>query len=454
MRDSIDVAINGVAVSVRPPRLETTLLDLLRSQGWTGAKEACAEGECGACTVAVVEEGSEGSGGSVYRALNSCLVMAPQAHGREILTVEGIGESGAEQALIGHGGSQCGYCTPGFAVSLFAEQYRKDREGPCDPRALEGNLCRCTGYRPIRDAALTLGPPPDGPLLRRLSEPFSQPGEFGLRVGGQRFHRPVSLAGCLEAAARDPEARWIAGGTDLAVDANSRRARWPSLISLDGVPEALVFSESSSRIRIGAALPLARIAERWRGMPPVFAEWLARFGSPLIRERATLGGNLCTASPIGDSAPLLMALHASLEVAGSGGTRHVAVSEFFTGYRTTALKPGELVLAVEIPLPLPESLRFYKVTRRWLNDISTVAAAFSIRGGEPVIAYGGMAPAPIRVAEAERELAGRPWNAASIARAIAAMEIAPRPVSDHRGSAEYRMAVAKALLQEFHRDCC
>lgn len=440
-----------MAVPAKPARLEATLLDLLRERGFTGAKESCAEGECGACAVAMVEP--DGSG-SVYRTVNSCLVMAPRAHGREILTVEGIAESGALSNLLDHGGSQCGYCTPGFAVSLFAEQYRKDREGACDPRALEGNLCRCTGYRPIREAAFAAGPPPDGPLLRRLAAPAPKLESFELRLKGQRFYRPGSLAECLEIAGRDPEVRWTAGGTDLTVDANLRRASWPSLASLDAVPESHVYVESSSAIRIGAALPLARIAELWRTAPPAFSDWLARFGSPAIRQCATLGGNLCTASPIGDSAPLLMALHASLEVVSYNGTRRIAVSEFFTGYRTTALRPGELLVAIEIPLPLPERLRFHKVTKRWLNDISTVAAAFSFRGGKPVIAYGGMAATPIRLTGAERALEGQPRSEAAIGHAIASMEAALRPLGDHRGSAEYRAEVAKNLLRKFWRDCC
>lgn len=444
------MTVNGQSVTACPARLETTLLDVLRERGWTGAKESCAEGECGACAVAFVEPDGPGS---AYRAVNSCLVLAPQGHGQEILTVDGIAEPGAMSNLLSHGASQCGYCTSGFAVSLFAEQYRKGRNGACDPRAVEGNLCRCTGYRPIRDAVLAAGPPPDGPLLRRMAEPAPVLEAFELSRNGQRFYRPGSLAECLDIVDRDPAVRWIAGGTDLAVEANLRRSSWPSLASLEAVPEALAYSESRNGIRIGAALPLARIAELWRSAPPAFSDWLARFGSPAIRQRATLGGNLCTASPIGDAAPLLMALHASLEVASRAGIRRIAVSSFFTGYRTTALQAGEIVLAIDIPLPLPEILRFYKASKRWLNDISTVAAAFSFRGGRPVLAYGGMAATPIRVTGAERALGAQPLHETAIRHAASLLEASMKPLSDHRGSAGYRREVAKSLLWKFWRDC-
>src|SRR5580658_10580616 len=198
--------LNGRRVSVDGAGVQTTLLDYIRSQGLTGAKEGCAEGECGACTVVLV---AENAGGSEYRAVNSCLMLAPMAAGHEILTVEALAADGhlseAQQAMAGGGGSQCGYCTPGFVMSLFAGHYRPGRRGPCDPHELGGNLCRCTGYRPIRDAAVSLGPPPSGSFLNRLSRPAPRLEAIEYESVGARFSRPGSLERCLSILAGDPD---------------------------------------------------------------------------------------------------------------------------------------------------------------------------------------------------------------------------------------------------------
>ena len=453
---SVSVTVNGKRVTIESPPLETTLLDLLRDQGLTGAKEGCAEGECGACMVAMV---AANRGTSVYRPVNSCLVLLAQVDGQELLTVEGLRENGdlsdAQKKLAEAGGSQCGYCTPGFAVSLFTEQYRKGRTGPCDPHSMVGNLCRCTGYRPIRDAALAVGPAPDGPHLRRLAQPAPELLPLELDLQGQRFYRPASLAACLEIASRNPDAQWIAGGTDLVVESNLKFKRWPCLISLEAVPELLEVSETTERVRIGAALPLAEIAAKWPDAPAAFAEWSWLFASPSIRNRATLGGSLCTASPIGDSAPLLMALDASIEIAGPAGHRRMPLPSFFPAYRQTALAKGELVVAIEIPKRLPEFVRFYKVSKRRLDDISTIAAGFSLdfdslgRVQSAVLAFGGVAATPVRAFEAERAITGEPWRETTVEKAVRVLDATLTPRSDHRGSAEYRAEVAKSLLRKF-----
>jgi xanthine dehydrogenase small subunit len=252
------------------------------------------------------------------------------------------------------GGSQCGYCTPGFVMSLFAEQYRRDREGPCDPLALAGNLCRCTGYRPIADAALSVGPAPGGALLNRLDRPAPTIGP--LAIPG--FSRPATLDACLSDLAVHPEARVVAGGTDAGVESNLRQRRWPHIVNLDAVDELRQFEEREAAIRIGAGLPLAEIGRRWHGAPGAVAEWLELFASPSIRNRATLGGNLATASPIGDAAPLLLALDATIEIAGREGRRRVPLDTFFIDYRRTLLQHGELIVAVELPRPQPAAQRF------------------------------------------------------------------------------------------------
>jgi xanthine dehydrogenase small subunit len=448
--------LNGRTVSADGVDVQTTLLDFVRAQGLTGAKEGCAEGECGACTVVLV---ADRAGGSEYRAVNSCLMLAPMAVGHEIYTVEALAADGklaeAQQAMAEGGGSQCGYCTPGFVMSLFAEQYRPGRVGPCDPHELGGNLCRCTGYRPIRDAALSLGPAPSGKFLDRLSQPAPQLEAVDYEASDARFSRPTNVQRCLSILTADPNARLISGGTDLVVESNLRSRRWSHLVSVEAIAELREFSESANSIAIGAALPLNEIAIRWSQAPEVFLEWLRLFASPPLRNRATLGGNLATASPIGDGAPLLLALDAAVHLASQRGRRTIPLASFFTSYRRTVLAPDELIVAVEIPKPLPEFVRFYKVAKRRMDDISTVAAAMAMdwdKSGKVAcarFAFGGVAAIPLRALAAEEAILGQRWNDAAVERVQAALARTLEPISDHRGSAEYRLAVAKSLVAKF-----
>jgi xanthine dehydrogenase small subunit len=450
-----DFLLNGRRVSATGG-VHTTLLDLIRAQGLTGAKEGCAEGECGACTVVLV---ANREGGSEYRTVNSCLMLAPMAAGHEIYTVEALAAAGklaeAQQAMAAAGGSQCGYCTPGFVMSLFAEQYRPGRAGSCDIHELDGNLCRCTGYRPIRDAALSLGPAPGGDFLDRLSQPAPHLEGVEYECDDARFSRPTSLPECLAILADDTDARLISGGTDLVVEANLRSRRWRHLVSLEAIAELREFSQDASAVTIGAALPLNEIAVRWRNVPAVILEWLRLFASPPLRNRATLGGNLATASPIGDGAPLLLALDAQVHLASARGRRTITLASFFTSYRRTALDPGEVIVAIVIPAPLPEFVRFYKVAKRRTDDISTVAAALAMdwddsgKVAHARFAFGGVAAIPTRAFAAEEAILGQRWNEAAVQRAQAALDETLSPISDHRGSAEYRLAIAKSLLAKF-----
>jgi xanthine dehydrogenase small subunit len=379
--------------------------------------------------------------------------------GQEIYTVEALARGGkladAQTAMAAAGGSQCGYCTPGFVMSLFAEHYRPGREGKCDPHAMGGNLCRCTGYRPIRDAALSLGRPREDQFRRRLANPAPRLGAIRCEEGGASFLRPSSLEECFAVARRNPEAKWIAGGTDLVVESNLRFRRWKQIVSLEAVEELREFESSATRVRIGAGLPLSDVAERWMDAPEAFRQWIPQFASPALRNRATLGGNLATASPIGDGPPLLIALGAEVHLAGPNGRRSVPVESFFTGYRRTVSEPGELICAVEIPKPSAEFTRFYKVAKRRMDDISTVAAAMAVdvdqngRVTRARFAFGGVAATPLRAVAAEEAVIGRIWNLDAVHRAQAALDRTLAPISDHRGSAEYRKESAKSLVEKF-----
>lgn len=479
--------LNGSDVDAELEDPYVTLLDFLRASGLTGSKEGCAEGECGACAVVVLAEGPRGS--ARYRAVNSCLLLLPMLHGRSVLTVEGVAQGDrlhpVQEALVQHGGSQCGYCTPGFVMSMFAEYYRPGRDG-WDLEAIAGNLCRCMGYRPILDAARSLpAPAPDDPFLAPLSDPMpplppfpptdclevveapgpardrlpaAPPAQTPPAVSPPRFFRPTSLADLLAVLREQPEARLVAGGTDLAVEANLHGRRWPVLVSVEAVPELRTIREHDGTLEIGAALTLTELEERLGGRVPLLAQLFPLFASRLVRNRATLGGNLATASPIGDASAVLLALDAEVRVAAPDGERLIPLHSFFTGYRRTALRPGEVLVAVRIPSRPPGYARFYKVAKRQRDDISTVAAAFALdldpagRVERVRLAYGGVAPTPVRARAAEAELVGQPWSPEAVARACEALAGELHPIDDHRGSAAYRLAMVKSLLDRFYAD--
>jgi xanthine dehydrogenase small subunit len=448
--------LNGSLVEARDLPVSTTLLDFIRAQGLTGTKEGCAEGECGACTVAVVK--SHGSG-SQYVPINSCLLLLPMASGLEIYTVERLARDGklaeVQQAMVDCGGSQCGYCTPGFVMSLFCEQYRPGRIAACDVDALSGNLCRCTGYRPIRDAALSVGPASAGDLRDRLIKPAPPRPPSAYTHEGVAFFRPGTIAECLELLNKYPDARLVAGGTDLAVESNLRYQRFPVWIGIDALPELCDFLETPDSLRIGAGLTLSEIETQAPRLPGSFPDWVRLFASPLIRNRATLGGNLATASPIGDAAPWLLAHDAAVVLADQGGERTVALTSFFRSYRQTDLGPTEVLKAIEIPKPWPAKVQYYKIAKRRVDDISTVAACLAVtlddagRVELARFAYGGVAATPLRATAAEDAILGRRWDLSAVRRVKDVLAKTLQPLSDHRGSAAYRLAMAQMLVEKY-----
>jgi len=457
---AIRFTLNDAPVEVADFDPNTTLLAFLRGRGMTGTKEGCAEGECGACAVALVERDARGN--TRYQPVNACLLLLGSCAGREIVSIEGIAQGGelhpVQRAMIDRAGSQCGYCTPGFVVSLFAEYYRPGRT-EVDPEAIAGNLCRCTGYRPIREVAEGLGQPGDDDPFRRrlaLAPPTLEPVQH--RSGTGRFLRPGTLRDALTLLAEEPGAVIVAGGTDVVVEVNQRHRRHRSLLSLENVAELAVFEQSADRIRIGAALSLTQIEQHLAGTVPLLDQLFPLFSSRLIRNRATLGGNLMTASPIGDSPPALLALDAEVELASLSGTRTLPLSDFFTGYRQTARKPDEILAAITIPLPLPNVQRFYKVSKRVLDDISTVAAGYSLRvdGAGKIsaarLAYGGVAPTPARARDAEAFMVGQVWSHELVKHTLPLLARAFSPIGDHRGSADYRSTLIVRLLEKLWAD--
>ncbi|MGC4088981.1 MAG: FAD binding domain-containing protein [Polyangiaceae bacterium] len=455
---AIRFVLNGSPLTVSDAPPHTTLLQWLRAGGFCGTKEGCAEGECGACAVALLTSGP-GEAGSHWEPVNSCLLPLHSVAGREVTTVEGVANAAGElhpvqQAMVASGGSQCGFCTPGFVVSLFCEYYRPGRDG-FDPESIAGNLCRCTGYRPIADAARAMTPPLASDLrllqLRRPAAPLTE-------TASDSFFRPRSLGELWRVIEAHPEAEFIAGGTDLIVTANQRYQRWPALISLEAVPELQELSHTPSEVVLGAGVPLSRL-EHWctRETPEaqLLTQLLPLFSSRLIRNRATLGGNLGTASPIGDLAPALLALGAHIELVSRQGVRSLPLSEFFLAYRRTALAPGELIRAVRLPCPLPTLQRFYKVSKRVLDDISTVAGAFALSLDERGlvthlgVGFGGVAATPLCAASLEGLALGKPWDERTLEILATAALTLGTPQTDLRGSAAYRRAMLAQLLRKF-----
>jgi xanthine dehydrogenase small subunit len=435
------LSLNGRTTEVSRLPAQQTLLDFIRSRGLTGAKEGCAEGECGACAVLLLCDDLVSGEGARYRAVNSCLIPLAAMADRQVFTVEALAEAGSltdvQTAMSAGGGSQCGYCTPGFVVSMFAEQYRC-APGERDVHALGGNLCRCTGYRPIQEALRSLGTAPEGRFKTRLTQAVPSPTSLRYESKEGRFSRPVSLDEALCLAAEDELSTFVAGNTDLGVVTNLRGERYAHLISLEAIPELREFVDNSDAVELGAGLSLTEIGELWCDAPAVFREWLPLFASVLIRNRATLGGNLATASPIGDAAPLLLALGAEVRIASLAGERILPLTEFFQGYRKTALKFGEILRSVIIPKLFPGMARFFKVAKRSMDDISTVAAGIALtREGRVRLGMGGVAAVPVHFEAADTNALQQTLRETLI------------PMSDHRGSAAYRLAMAQSLVKKF-----
>ena len=466
------VTVNGTNTrfGVVPPH--TTALDWLRDQGWTGAKEGCAEGECGACAIMVARPDTTGAETTEWVAINACLIPAAGLDGQEVLTAEGLGTPTSlhpvQHEMAVRGGSQCGYCTPGFICSMAAEYYRTGRVQPgaeadsehgpngFDLHAMSGNLCRCTGYRPIKDAAFALGEPADDDALASRRD-GAAPAPVATRIvsDSAEFVRPASLAEALQIIAERSEALPVAGSTDWGVEVNIRGTRASLVVAIDRLPELRDFSVGPEEIRLGAALSLTEIERRLDGTVPLLAEMFPQFASRLIRNAATLGGNLGTGSPIGDAPPALLALEAQLVLSSVDGDRIVALEDYFTGYRQSVRAAGELIKEIRLPRPLATLTAFHKIAKRRFDDISSVAVgfAFDLTDGEVSrarIGLGGIAATPIRARDTEAVLVGRPWSAETVRAAAEVMAGEGTPLDDHRASAAYRRAMLGQALLKMH----
>ncbi len=466
---SFTFTLNDALETVAAVDPSTTLLEYLRRRGLTGTKEGCNEGDCGACTVVLVDRDVKGR--RAYRAVNSCIMPLPSVAGREIYTVEGLARGGAlhpvQQALVTHQGSQCGFCTPGFVMSMFEGYYRPEVREPWQiADQLAGNLCRCTGYRPIRDAmahAIEQRPADaHDRFAQALERPTATLPAIDYRHGGARFVRPTSLHALFEIIAATPSVQLVAGATELGVYHNKLGRDFPLLVSTDAIPELRRIETTPEAYLVGGAATLTDLEQALGDDLPLLHKMLAVFASRQIRNRATLAGNLATASPIGDMAPVLLALDAELVLASQSRERRVAIADFFVSYRQTALAAGEIICQIIIPRTTVARdhrrlVDSFKVSKRRELDISIVAAAFVLDTDAQNIvrrarlAYGGVAPMPMRALGVEAFLLGKPLDEATMRAVRPVLLDAFAPISDLRASAEFRRALIATLFEKLVR---
>lgn len=449
----------------------TTALNYLRSGPLhKGVKESCAEGDCGACTIVVAEPGNNGS--LIYKALDSCLVFLPMIHGKQLITVENLALSGkngntlhpVQQMMIETNGTQCGYCTPGIIMSLFAlfkNHIDPSREVIED--ALTGNLCRCTGYEPILEAARKACT--DGKdhfsgrekmIFSMLKEITSARETLEIQTENQTYYKPFTLVEALRLRKGNPEAALINGSTDVALRQTKNREFLPLILDISAIDELKTFRETGDDYEFGSGVTLEQVKEITEERIPSLHKILKVFGSLQIRNIATIGGNIGSASPIGDTLPVLFALGAKIKVGSLASERIIGIDDFITGYRQTGLKKDELITEILIPkTPEGVTIGSYKVSKRKYLDISTVAGAFRLKTHkeiitEIVLAFGGMAATTKRALKTEKFLEGKKWTRETVKEAMDILAGEFTPLSDARAGAEFRKTVAANLLLKFY----
>lgn len=465
MRHAIEFLRGGRAVRLDGAAPTLTLLDYLRLvERATGTKEGCAEGDCGACTVVLRRTiGTQRH----YQPVNACIMLAGQADGSEIITVEDLANCGelhpVQRALVGHHGSQCGFCTPGFVMALFAlfhsrRRDRLDRSTVND--AIAGNLCRCTGYRPIIEAALSACAAVELDSFAKqdaIGIPARPDDHEDLLAGTARqfFAAPASVRSLAALYGEHPDAALVAGGTDVGLWITKQLRELPKIIWLGRVRGLDKVEDAGGWVRFGAATSLEVARPHLATIDADLGELLRRFASVQIRTIATIGGNIANGSPIADTPPALIALGSTLTLQVGTMTRSLPLEDFFIAYGKQDRGPGEFVRAVSVPKPGPcDHFRCYKISKRFDQDISTVMGAFKITlAGSRVkaarIAFGGMAPTPKRAHRTETALCGTALDEASTwDAAIAQLDADFAPISDLRASAQYRRRVAQGLLRK------
>ena len=461
--------LNGRPASVTDLPSTTTLLQYLRqSCALPGTKEGCAEGDCGACTVTVSDIGADGR--VRHRAVNACIQFMPALHGKAVTTVEGVAVEGkphpVQQAMVDCHASQCGFCTPGFVMSLYAD-FRKQAPRAASrqdvDRLLSGNLCRCTGYRPIADAAQQALAVPrsaeesarDKAQDKALRKLAGECDELVLDGAAGKWFTPKSEASLARCLAAHPDARIIAGLTDVGLWATKQLRTFDKLVLVSEIDSLRRVGISDGQLEIGAAVTWSEAMPHLLRHWPDLTDLMLRFASPPVRNSATVGGNVANGSPIGDSMPAFIALGADVVLRSLSGERAMPMEAFYLAYQKTALAAGEYLAAIRVPLPeRQQRVRVYKISKRFDQDISALCGGFMVKLEQGVvrearIAFGGMAAIPKRAMLAEQALLGRTLDETTLLAAQEALQSDFQPVSDMRSSADYRRQVARNLVKRF-----
>lgn len=471
MREQILLYINGQPHWVTGENAFLPLSDYLRYQlQKTGTKVVCAEGDCGACSVLLGRlQGDE----LVYLSVNSCIQYIYQLDCTHIITIEGLKENGKlnpiQEAMMSCHGAQCGYCTPGIVVTLCGHFMNKPDHQPATGQdirdVLTGNLCRCTGYEPIINAGCTVNPAdvtrlPQLYPSEAMQEAFSKHQSEAVRLEweGRTFFKPVSIEEAVQFKKENPNTVLLSGGTDIGVICNKRAFEPTSLMSTAHLPGLDTIVQEGDMLVVGAKATLSQLEAASQDLLPDLYQLLLLFGSPQIKNAGTLAGNIANGSPIGDSLPFLFVMEAKIEVTGVNGSRRININQFYTGYKRMAVQPDEIITRIFIPLPKPEEIiKLYKVSRRRNLDISTFMAAFRATISNDSIerisiAYGGVGPTILRLPKTEAFLIGNAWSENNFQEAgpLALAEITP--LSDVRGSQDFRNQLAQNILLKFYHE--
>lgn len=465
--NTIKFLLNNELVKIENLDPNKTVLQYLREEQFkSGTKEGCASGDCGACTVVLAELDSENPAQLTYKSINSCITFVGNLHGKQLITVEDLKEGAklhhAQQTIVDNHGSQCGFCTPGFVMSSFALHKQNNKPNRAEVlEALAGNLCRCTGYRSIIEAAITSSESAaEDSFAKHYQQTVAALTELqqlptpALAGNGHHYIAPKNIDELATELTNEPSSTLVAGGTDLALSVTQNLATIDKLVYVGNVAELTTIEETDDEIIIGSALPYSEFIDTLHHYYPDLGEMIERIGSKQVRNTGTLGGNVGNASPIGDMPPALIALGATMTLHVQGQERTILVEDYFVDYKKTVLKSSEFIKSIQIPKPTEgQTLKLYKISKRIDDDISAVLAAFFIeQNGQKVtnvrLAFGGMAAIPKRGTAAEKALINEDLTKESVARAKTALATDFQPMSDVRASDKYRMTVAQNLIEK------
>ncbi len=458
--DTIQFLLNNKIFKIKNPDPNKTILNYIRNDlKMTGTKEGCAEGGCGACTIVL---GELDKNKIVYKAINACISFLPILNGKQLILIENLSNGKSlhpvQEAMIKFHGSQCGFCTPGFTMSLFSmHKNNKSINNEIVEEALSGNLCRCTGYRPIIDAAKSLNNKNDLDQFKREKNKtikllkHIKSTDIEINNRGKKFFAPKTISNLKKILNKYPDAKILSGGTDLSLEVTKFRKEIKTIISLNSIEKLNFIKKNKNLLEIGATTSLFEFQNFIKKYFLDFHDILKRYGSLQIRNVGTIAGNIATASPIGDTLPLLLTLDAKIVVQGKKQRKTFSFSEFFISYRKTKLKKGEFIYSIKIPIIKDNIFKAYKISKRFDDDISSVCGSFNFlikrnKITKAAIAYGGMSEIPKRALAIEKKLINSEFSENSFHQAVGLINKDFSPLDDMRASSHYRLAVAKNLL--------